>query len=385
MKPLIIALGLLLISCKPISDTLAKEPYLFQSDDAELEAVEIYKGKDAIWGFDFLPDGKILFTERRGRMNIFDPQTSKLVEVSGVPEVAARNQGGLLDVLVHPRFAENRIIYLTYSAFIGEGMTTVLAKAELDNDGALTNLSVLFTAQPVADADHHFGSRVVLSRAGNLYVSVGDRGSRDQAQNLGSHFGKILRLKQDGRVPEDNPYISTPGAKPEIWSYGHRNVQGMTVHPQTGEIWAQEHGPRGGDEINRIKKGHNYGWPEVTRGREYWGPRIGEGFEKEGMTSPVHYWVPSIAPSGLAFYHGKKIPHWQGSLFSGALVLTHLNRLVIANNKVIKEERLLGALNKRVRAVKQGPDELLYISTDDGALIQIRPVDKGADSQVEPD
>lgn len=385
MKSLIIALGLLLISCKPISDTIAKEPYLFQSDDVELEALVIYEGKDAIWGFDFLPDGKILFTERRGRINIFDPQTSELAEVSGAPEVAARNQGGLLDVLVHPRFAENHIIYLTYSAFIDEGMSTVLARAELDNGDVLTDFKVLFTAQPTADADHHFGSRVVMSRAGYLYVSVGDRGSRDQAQNLGSHFGKILRLKQDGSVPEDNPFISTPGAKPEIWSYGHRNVQGMAVHPQTGEIWAQEHGPRGGDEINLIKKGHNYGWPIVTRGREYWGPRIGEGFEKEGMTSPVHYWVPSIAPSGLAFYQGKKIPHWQGSLFSGALVLTHLNRLVIADNKVIKEERLLGALNKRVRAVKQGPDELLYISTDDGALIQIRPVGKGEDSPVEPD
>lgn len=382
MKLWIFAITCLLASCKPISDTIAREPYLFQSNDAELEAFAIYQGKDAIWGFDFLPDGKVIFTERKGRLRLFDPKTLTSLEVSGTPKVAARNQGGLLDVYVHPRFAENRIIYLTYSAFVSGGMTTQLASAELDVD-RLTNLRVLFSAEPPNDNDRHFGSRVVMSRAGYLYLSVGDRGERDQAQNLGSHYGKILRLKQDGSVPDDNPFVSQPDAKPEIWSYGHRNIQGLTVHPRTGEIWAQEHGPRGGDEINRIKKGQNYGWPVVTHGREYWGPKIGEGTQKEGMKSPVHYWVPSIAPSGLTFYYGEKIPHWQGSLFSGSLVLTHLNRLVLTNSKVVKEERLLSALNKRVRAVKQGPDELLYFSTDDGSLIQIRPVEAEADSLVE--
>lgn len=382
MKCWIIALGFLLVSCKPISDTIAKEPYLFQSDDVELEAFAIYQGKDAIWGFDFLPDGKIIFTERKGRLRIFDPKTFNAADVSGVPSVAARNQGGLLDVYLHPRFSENRIVYLTYSADVDVGMTTRLARAELDAD-TLINLTVLFSAEPTNNNDHHFGSRVVMSRAGNLYLSVGDRGERDQAQNLGSHYGKILRLKQDGSVPDDNPFLSEPGAKPEIWSYGHRNVQGLTIHPRTGEIWAQEHGPRGGDEINLIKKGRNYGWPVVTHGREYWGPTIGDGVEKKGMQSPVHYWVPSIAPSGLTFYDGKKIPHWQGSLFSGSLVLTHLNRLVVDNHAVIKEERLLSALNKRVRAVRQGPDELLYFSTDDGSLVQIRPVESEADSPDE--
>ncbi len=378
MKCWIIALGILLASCKPLSDTIAKEPYLFQSDDVELEAVAIYQGKDSIWSFDFLPDGKIIFTEREGRLRLLDPKTLNAVEVSGVPNVAARNQGGLLDVYLHPRFSENRIVYLTYSADVGEGMTTRLARAELDAD-TLVNLTVLFSAEPPNNNDHHFGSRVVMSRAGNLYLSVGDRGERDQAQNLGSHYGKILRLKQDGSVPDDNPFLTEPGAKPEIWSYGHRNVQGLTIHPRTGEIWSQEHGPRGGDEINLIKKGRNYGWPVVTHGREYWGPTIGEGVEKKGMKSPIHYWVPSIAPSGLTFYDGKKIPHWQGSLFSGSLVLTHLNRLVVDNHAVIKEERLLSALNKRVRAVRQGPDELLYFSTDDGSLVQIRPVEPESD------
>ena len=382
MKLWIIAFSYLLASCKPISDTIAKEPYLFQSEDVELEAVALYQGKDAIWGFDFLPDGRIIFTEREGKLRLFDPKTLKTVDVNGAPTIVARNQGGLLDVYLHPRFSENRIVYLTYSADVGGGMTTQLARAELDAD-ALVNLTVLFSAEPPNNNDRHFGSRVVMSRAGNLYLSVGDRGDRDQAQNLGSHYGKILRLKQDGSVPDDNPFILEPGAKPEIWSYGHRNVQGLTIHPRTGEIWAQEHGPRGGDEINLIKKGQNYGWPVVTHGREYWGPTIGEGVEKKGMQAPIHYWVPSIAPSGLTFYYGKKIPHWQGSLFSGSLVLTHLNRLVIANNKVIKEERLLSALNKRVRAVKQGPDELLYFSTDDGSLIQIRPVETDGTAQAD--
>lgn len=374
MKCWLIATGLLLMSCRPVTESIANEPYLFESDGIELEALLVYQSHDAIWGFDFLPDGKILFTERKGKLKIFDPESSGVIEIKGIPEVATRNQGGLLDVLVHRRFEDNRLIFLTYSASSGDAMTTVLARARLDGE-ALDDFKVLFAAEPPAQADYHFGSRVVIDRSGHLFLSVGDRGNRDQAQNLSSHHGKIIRLQQDGSVPEDNPFVAEPDAKPEIWSYGHRNIQGLTIHPQSGELWAQEHGPRGGDEINRIKKGQNYGWPVVTYGREYWGPKIGEGVEKDGMISPVHYWVPSIAPSGLTFYTGKKIPHWQGNLFSGALALTHLNRLVFDNQRrVVKEERLLGALNKRIRAVKQGPDELLYFSTDDGALIRVGPV-----------
>lgn len=382
MKSWIFAVSLLLIACQPSKEIAANEPYLFSSDGVELEARVIYQGNDVIWGFDFLPDGQIIFTERQGRLKIFDPVTSKTFEIYGVPKVAAQNQGGLLDVCLHPSFIDNRIVYLTYSAAIDGGMTTVLARGELEHD-KLKNMTSLFTTQPPADADWHFGSRVVMDKHGYLFFSVGDRGARGQAQKLSSYYGKILRIKQDGSVPTDNPFYAMAGAKPEIWSYGHRNIQGLAIESKTGSLWAQEHGPRGGDEINRIKKGGNYGWPVVTYGREYWGPAIGEGVAKEGMESPIHYWVPSIAPSGLTFYDGDKIPHWQGNLFSGALGLTHLNRLAIAKGSVIREERLLKSLKKRIRSIRQGPDELLYFSTDDGALIEVRPVEP--DSPNTPD
>ncbi|MGR9116160.1 MAG: PQQ-dependent sugar dehydrogenase [Gammaproteobacteria bacterium] len=374
MKLWIIAVSLMLMSCQPSSETVMKEPYLFSSNDVDLEARIIYQGYDAIWGFDFLPDGKIIFTEKKGRLKIFDPVSSETIEIGGVPSVAAKNQGGLLDIGLHPGFVDNPIVYLTYSATVGDGLATVLARGKLEGD-KLTNLTTLFTAGPPADTDYHFGSRVVIDRNGYVFLSVGDRGQRDQAQSLNSYYGKILRFKHDGSIPRGNPFVSVSGAKPEIWSYGHRNIQGLAIEPETGALWAQEHGPRGGDEINLIKKGSNYGWPVVTYGREYWGPEIGEGVVKKGMESPVHFWVPSIAPSGLGFYEGGRIPNWQGSLFSGSLALTHLNRLVVSKGKVIKEERLLKSLKKRIRSVKQGPDELLYFSTDDGALFQVRPAE----------
>ena len=268
MKSWIIAFSLLLISCQPNSEKVAKEPYLFRSGDVELEARVLHQGKDVIWGFDFLPDGKIIFTERQGRLKIFDPKSSEAIEVGGVPRVAVRNQGGLLDIYLHPKFMDNRIVYLTYSANVGDGMTTVLAQGELESH-TLKNLTILFTALPPTDTDWHFGGRVVMDQKGYLFLSVGDRGARDKAQMLSSYYGKILRINQDGSVPADNPFRSVAGAKPEIWSYGHRNIQGLAIHPKNGELWAQEHGPRGGDEINLIRKGGNYGWPVVTYGREY--------------------------------------------------------------------------------------------------------------------
>jgi glucose/arabinose dehydrogenase len=303
------------------------------------------------------------------------PDGSLGAPLAGVPEVSAVNQGGLLDVALDPDFARNQRIYLSYSEPRGEGLNgTSVLRARLGAQG-LSEATVIFRQQPAMAGGHHFGSRLVFGRDGNLFVTLGDRGKgRDQAQKLDNHIGKVVRIDRDGKAPADNPYRQQPDAKSELWSIGHRNVQGAALDPATGVLWTNEHGPRGGDELNRTLAGRNYGWPLVTYGTEYSGIKISDRTEAPGLESPVHHWVPSIATSGLAFYTGKSIPQWHGNAFVGGLKSGELSRLEMRDGKVASEERLFGSeLNRRIRAVVNGPDGALYLLTDedDGWLVRV--------------
>ena len=325
----------------------------------------VVEGLESPWGMAFLPDGRLLVTERPGRLRIVGPDGKLSAPVAGVPAVEAVGQGGLLDVALDPQFKDNSTIYLSF-AEPGEGVSgTAVASARLGANG-LENVQVIFRQVPKIKSGHHYGSRLVFARDGRLFITLGDRGSqRDGAQGLGTHFGKVVRIERDGRVPADNPFVARQGALPEIYSYGHRNLQGAALHPVTGELWAHEHGPRGGDEVNIVRAGRNYGWPVITYGREYYGPKIGEGTAKQGMEQPLHYWVPSIAPSGMAFYTADALPGWQGSVLVGGLASLELSRLEFgAGDKVTHEERI--RIGERVRDVRQGPDGAVYLLTDMG-------------------
>ncbi len=351
----------------------AKDLGTFLSAGKSFKAEVLTELDDVIWGFDFLPDGKILITQRSGEIFIFQPKIQKAIRVKGGPKVVARGQGGLLDIAIHPNFKENAFIFLSYAKKVGSKYTTAIARAKW-NGKSLENLKDIFVAKPAFSTTHHYGSRIVFPDEEHLFFSVGDRGNRDLAQSLSTDNGKIHRIRINGKIPKDNPFVSNKKARPSIWSYGHRNPQGLALHPATKELWEQEHGPRGGDEINLIKKGKNYGWPIITYGREYHGPKIGKGItKKKGMEQPVYYYVPSIAPSGFAIYSGDLFKHWQNSFFSGALALQHLNRLDLNKPKKQQEERLLSNLNYRVRNVKVSADGYLYISTDNSLLIRLLP------------
>lgn len=325
----------------------------------------VVEGLEAPWGMAFLPDGRMLVTERPGRLRIVGRDGRLSAPLAGVPAVQAVGQGGLLDVALDPGFGDNGTIYLSY-AEPGDGVSgTAVASARLHADG-LRELRVIFRQQPRISSGHHYGSRLVFSRDGRLFITLGDRGSqRHGAQDLGTHYGKVVRIERDGGVPADNPFAQRPGALPEIFSLGHRNVQGAALHPQTGELWVHEHGPRGGDEVNIVRAGRNYGWPVITYGREYHGPKIGEGTAKAGMEQPQHYWVPSIAPSGMAFYTADALPGWQGSVLVGALKSQELARLEFgADGRAVHEERI--PIGARIRDVRQGPDGAVYLLTDMG-------------------
>lgn len=353
----------------------------FPSKAGPLRVAEFAAGLENPWSLAFLPDGRMLVTERPGRLRLVSATGEVGPPLAGVPTVVARNQGGLMDVLPAPDFASSRLIYLSYSEPRESGRNgTSVARARLQTagiGGSLQDLQVIFRQQPAVDSGHHFGSRLVWAGDGTLFVSLGDRGSeRDSAQTLDNHLGKLLRIRADGSVPADNPFVNTPGAKPEIWSYGHRNQQGAALHPVTGSIWTHEHGPKGGDEVNAPKAGRNYGWPVITYGREYSGLTIGKGIkQKEGMEQPLHYWVPSIAPSGMAFYTADLVPAWKGSLFVASLKFGQLSRLTLDGEQVTGEERLLEGLNRRLRDVRQGPDGALYLLTDEaeGAILRLAP------------
>jgi glucose/arabinose dehydrogenase len=336
----------------------------------------VARGLEHPWGLAFLPDGRMLVTERPGRLRLVDRQGRLSEPLAGVPEVVAQGQGGLLDVAIAPRFPDNRLVYLSY-AEPGEGGTagTAVARGRL-TDNRLEDMQVIYRQQPKVKGIAHFGSRLVFARDGALFITQGDRYDyREQAQNLSSGLGKIVRIHPDGAVPRDNPFVGRDSARPEIWSYGHRNVQAAALHPETGQLWTVEHGARGGDELNHPEAGKNYGWPVITYGVDYNGMRIGQGTAKPGMEQPVYYWDPVIAPSGMTFYSGDAFPGWKGSVLIGSLKPGLLVRLTLKDGTVAQEERYLAELRERIRDVRQGPDGLLYLLTDsdDGKILRISP------------
>jgi len=348
----------------------------FSSERHEFRMVTVVQGLVHPWGLAFLPDGDMLVTERVGRLRIVRNGKLSPSPVPGVPKVALGGQGGLLDVTLHPEFTQNRLVYLSYTGAGEGGSGTEVARARLVDD-ALVDLETILVVRPKSRGARHFGSRLLFGRDGYLYVTAGERASRDRAQDLADLAGSVLRITDDGGVPPDNPFVGQPGAGPEIYTYGNRNPQGLAMHPETGQIWESEHGPKGGDEINLLVPGTNYGWPVITYGRSYSGAQIGEGTSKAGMAQPVRYWgVPSISPSGMTFYTGEDFPSWRGNLFLGALSGRALVRLVLDGAKIVHEERLLGDLGQRIRHVRQGPDGRLYVLTDapNGALLRLDPI-----------
>jgi aldose sugar dehydrogenase len=346
------------------------------ADNLTVETVA--KGLANPWAIAFLPDGRMLVSERPGRLRIVAKDGNLSPPVTGVPQVSARGQGGLHDVIIDRDFAKNGIIYFCFAMPVSGGGQTAMARARLidGNPPRLDGVKVIFQQEGPPSSGNHFGCRIVQARDGNLFLTTGDHFRyRDEAQNLGNHLGKVIRVTTDGGVPPDNPFVKRAGAKPEIWSYGHRNMQGATLNPQSGKLWTHEHGARGGDEVNIPEAGKNYGWPIITWGIDYSGEKIGVGTHRDGMEQPVKYWVPSIAPSGMAFYTGDLFPKWRGSLFVGALAGQILVRLDINGEKVGNEERLLQNVRERIRDVRQGPDGALYLATDNsnGRILRVSP------------
>ena len=371
-----IALAVVLSGCATPSTAQPAGPVVVRTERASVEVTTFASGLEFPWGLAFMPDGRMLVTERPGRLRIVAADGSLSAPVEGVPPVFARGQGGLLDVAVSPGFASDRTVFLSYAEPTEIGARTAVARAVLDG-GTLRDLKVIFRQRPDAPGAYHFGSRLAFDRQGRLFVTMGDRFSlRDRAQDLGSTLGKVVRIEPDGSIPRDNPFVSRAGALPEIWSYGHRNVQGAALHPGTGRLWTHEHGPQGGDELNVTRAGANHGWPVITFGREYGlGTKIGEGTERADVAAPLTHWTPSIAPSGMAFYTGDAFPAWRGQLLVGALAFRSLYRIELDGEKVVGQERMLESLGKRIRDVRVGPDGLVYLLTDDpeGAILRLSP------------
>lgn len=360
------------------------QPLELKTDTVKIRVVTIADGLESPWSMVFLPSGDILVTERPGRLRII--RNGKLQEepIAGVPKAQLGTHGGLLHVTLHPNFAQNNWIYLSYSKAGERGVTTAVARARWDGKQLLDSTDI-FVADAWTQGSLNVGGRVVFDRAGMMYASIGDRGPNTEplAQDLSNHVGKIVRLYDDGRVPADNPFVGRQGAKPEIWSYGHRNPQGMTVNPDTGEIWASEHGPMGGDEVNIIRKGANYGWPVVSYGRKYSGEIISEQPYREGMESPRFFWVPSIGISEILFYTGDRFPTWKGSLFVTGMSGRMIQRVRIGGRGQNERELMLNAMRQEFRDIRQGPDGLIYLVTrqdaDDrtsktGMVLRIEPV-----------
>ncbi len=352
--------------------------------DTEFDVRTIASGLEHPWSLAFLPDGAMLVSERPGRLRVITDDGTLSPPVAGLAEVDARDQGGLLDVAIDPRFADNNLIYWSYAEPRDGGNGTAVARGRLVRGAQprIEDLEVIWRMTPTLDSTMHFGGRMVFSGDDILFITTGERSileGRRQAQQLDSAFGKVIRIRPDGSVPADNPLVGRNDALPEIWSWGHRNLQAAALHPETGQLWVVDHGPKGGDEINAIDKGKDYGWPTITYGEEYKGGPVGEGITaQEGMEQPLYYWDPSIAPSGMAFYDGDLFPAWKGSLFVGALVGEHLARLTLEGSRIIGEERLLAG-QARIRDVKVGPDGALYLLTDedDGELLALVPAGSG--------
>ena len=369
LRALCLALAIpLLAACTPEAHSDA---------EAGIVVETVADGLEHPWALTFLPQGdsggNVLVTERPGRLLRLDLATGERHSIQGLPMVEARNQGGLLDVALHPDFADNRWVYLTWSGAGDGGTATHLGRGRLEGD-RLADFETLFVATPFVASSKHYGSRLAFDDDGRLWMTVGERGQRERAQALDDHNGSVLRLNPDGSVPADNPFVNDPDARDAIYSYGHRNPQGMALHPEERRIWIHEHGPRGGDEINIPAAGENFGWPEQTHGREYTGGEIAPD-SVPGIVDPIHHWTPSIAPSGMAFYTGERFPDWQGELFVGALAGRHLARLELDGREVTAEHRLLADRGWRIRAVANGPDGALWLLTDhaDGRLVRLTP------------
>lgn len=380
MRLLIPLLALLVPAC---SDPGAAPPEQAkpQAEDAvasqhhAYRVVTVVEGLENPWGMAFLPDGDMLITERPGRLRRVSGGRLDPTPLDGLPPVAAGGQGGLMDVALHPDFANNRLVYLSYAKRRSDGRrTTAVVRGRLEG-ASLAGVEEIFEADAWTGAGVHFGSRLVFDGRGYLFISLGDRGDMNQAQDPGNHQGTIVRLHDDGRVPSDNPFVGQPGHRPEIWVYGVRNAQGLALNPATGELWETEHGPRGGDEINVIQRGCNYGWPVITYGIDYDGSTITDLKAKDGMEQPLHYWVPSIATSGLAFYTGNHFPKWKGNAFVGGLAGMHLARVAFDGRRVSETEKLMEGLSHRIRDVRDGPDGYLYVLVDDARapLLRLEP------------
>jgi glucose/arabinose dehydrogenase len=377
---------------RPANNPAQRPAFAGQTDapakksDVAFDVVQIVEGLQNPWSLTFLPDRRMLVTERPGRLRVVSADGRMSEPVSGLPELVAGGQGGLLDVALDPSFAKNSTIYVCYSQpKPGGANNTAVARGRFVDGAAprLDEVKTIYEQSPSLNSRLHFGCRLVFSRDGTLLVTQGDRSiteGRMQAQNLDSLIGKIVRINTDGSIPKDNPFVGKPGARPEIFSIGHRNVQAATLHPETGELWEVEHGTRGGDELNVVRKGKDYGWPTIAYGIEYRGGPITGGIQqKEGMEQPLYYWDPVIAPSGMAFYTASLFPTWKGNLFIGGLETRNLVRLELQGEKVVAEERLLVDRKERIRDVRQGPDGALYLLTDaaNGRLLKIVPKSGG--------
>ncbi|MEX0906470.1 MAG: PQQ-dependent sugar dehydrogenase [Balneolaceae bacterium] len=343
------------------------------SEEIDFQVQTVVEGLEVPWGMAFLPDGSVLISERDGDLRIVRDGELQESPIDGVPEVWANGQGGLLDVTLHPEYEDNGWIYISYSKPGDGGAHTAIIRGKL-NDNNLTDIEELFAGEPPTDRGQHFGSRIVFDPDGYMYFSIGDRGQMDLAQDINSSNGKVYRLHDDGSIPNDNPFVGQDG-KDEAFNYGHRNPQGMAVHPETGAVWTHEHGPRGGDEINIEQPGANYGWPVISYGINYDGSVLTDETEREGMEQPVHYWDPSIAPSGMAFISGDTYPAWEGNIMVGALSFQLLSRVVLDGDEFVQEERLLEGIG-RIRDVELAPDGYIYFSNEsDGTIHRIIPVD----------
>ena len=374
MKTKLLPLVFLLYAIPPAAGQAPSSPQP-KPVEGELRATTVAKGLEHPWALEILPDGRMLVSERPGRLRVIDRNGRVAEPLAGVPTVVARRQGGLLDIARSPSFAQDRLIYFSFAEEGEGGAGTAVARAVLA-ERALEKVQVIWRQTPKVKGDNHFGSRLVFGRDGNLFVTLGDRFAyRDQAQNLATTLGKIVRIQPDGGIPKDNPFVGREGARPEIWSYGHRNVQAATLHPETGQLWTVEHGARGGDELNQPQAGKNYGWPVITYGVDYSGAKIGEGTSKAGMEQPVYYWDPVIAPSGALIYTGNLFPKWNGNLLIGSLQPGQLVRLEMTAGRVSNEYRYGGDLGVRIRDVQQAPDGAIYLITDEnnGRVLRIEP------------
>ena len=350
------------------------------ASNGSARSVVVAEGLSNPWALAFLPgdpDGRMLVTERAGRMRIVSKDGKVGAAVVGVPAVHAASQGGLLDVVVSPDFQRDRTIYFSFAQPVPGGARTAVASAQLAaGESKIDNVKIIFAQADVVGGGNHFGSRIAIARDGTLFITTGDRYSeKDKAQSLETHLGKVIHINADGSIPKDNPFVGNATARKEIWSYGHRNLQGAAMHPVSGKLWTHEHGPRGGDEINVPLAGKNYGWPVIGFGIDYSGLRMHDSTAKAGLEQPIHYWLPSIAPSGMAFYTADRFPQWKNSLFVGALAGQHLARLTLDGERVVAEERLLVDVKARIRDVRQGPDGYVYVLTDDanGKILRVSP------------